>query len=108
MERRLDEATDRLEWAPDPEAKELLRRNVRELERPVELAAKADPTARNKLGRLCVIPNTNGARRRRRSGHCLTRLAILAQERWTHFREGDKRAVVLNRLRRLLLFEHGN
>jgi hypothetical protein len=42
---RLDEATDRLERATDPEAKSMLGERVRELERLAKLAAEADPIA---------------------------------------------------------------
>jgi hypothetical protein len=45
LKQRLEEATDRLERATDPEAKSMLGERVRELERLVELAAEADPTA---------------------------------------------------------------
>jgi hypothetical protein len=45
LKQRLDEATDRLKRATDPEAKSMLGERVRERERLLELAAEADPTA---------------------------------------------------------------
>jgi hypothetical protein len=45
LKQRLDEATDRLKRAADPETKAIMGERVRELERLVELAAEADPAA---------------------------------------------------------------